>query len=118
MIDEQALAETERASLVSMFTACALAREIEADVTGDPHYMAAADSLTRIAASVDQIGDDVMVKLSSVNSTSEGALASLIGERAMAVGFMLPLYENASGFFKPLVEQVDAIIANARKAMN
>ena len=67
---------------------------------------------------MDQVSDDVLLKLVTVNQLSEGPLSTLIATRLSEVGGALPLYDDAKAFFQPLVEQVDVILHRARKRLN
>jgi hypothetical protein len=55
--------------------------------------------------------------LANVNQTSDG-LSVLLGEHLKEIAFALPCYENASEFFAPVVERVDAILRTARQCLN
>jgi hypothetical protein len=73
MTDEPpALIEVERVRLSLMFTLYAGSRDLEATATGDARYIAAADSIRRIVATLDQVSDDVLLRLATVNELSEG----------------------------------------------
>jgi hypothetical protein len=111
-------AEAERNVLCAMLLMMAAARETAPEAERDARYVAAADSIRQIAATMDQIGDDVVLKLFSVNETSEGLLSELISAMVTEVGFALPLYQDAAGFFQPLVERVDQILRKARPHMH
>ena len=87
-----------------------MARGIEAKTTGDQRYCAAADSVKKIEATLHRIDDRTLLKLASVNTAVEGLLWTLIAARLERVGFTLPCYEDAPAFFKPVLEQVDAIL--------
>jgi hypothetical protein len=75
-------------------------------------------SIGKIASTMDQITDDMLVKLARVNEVSEGTLSSLMAPRLVEVGFALPLCEDAAMFFSPLVEKVDAILRRAHAHMH
>jgi hypothetical protein len=113
--ERSAMAEIERNGLCASMMMIATAREIEPEAETDPRYVAAADAIRVIAATMDQISDDVLLRLSSMDLTSEGGLSQLIGARLDQVGFALPLYADAASFFAPIIEQVDAILDSARK---
>jgi hypothetical protein len=117
--DEQsATAKVERTRLSLMFTLFAVSRDFEATATGDARYIAAAGSIRQIVATLDQISDDVLLRLATVNELSEGRLLELITARVEQVGGALPCYPDAVAFFEPLVEQVDTILRNARQCLN
>ena len=94
-----ALIEIERAGLAVMFRLMAASRLVEAVETGDQRYNAAARSIKKIAKTMDMIDDGTLTKLSSVNQSSDGLLSQLITAHLREVGFALPAYENAVGFF-------------------
>jgi hypothetical protein len=74
-------AEIERIRLSQMLRLYAVSREMEAARTGDARFIAAADCLRRMAGTLDQVSDDVLAKLASVNQLSEGLLSKLIAAR-------------------------------------
>jgi hypothetical protein len=55
---------------------------------------------------------------SSVNQSSDGLLSQLITAPLTEVGFALPAYENAVGFFQPISDEADRILRNARAKMS
>ena len=59
---------------VSDAVVTATARELAPQAVSDARYIAAANNLRVIAATLDQVGDDLLVKLANVNRTSEGVL--------------------------------------------
>ena len=63
---------------------------------------------------MDQVSDDVLLKLVTVNQLSEGLLSTLIATRLSEVGFALPHYKDAPSFFAPIEATVDAILRGAR----
>ena len=74
------------------------------DRSGDRRYASAADAIKRIAGTLDQVGDEVLMRLATVNEISAwGGSASL---------------PYAKAFFQPLVEQADAILHRARQRLN
>ena len=91
----------------------ATSRVIEAAGSGDRRYAYAADAIKRIAGTRDQVGDEVLMKLATINEISNGTLSSLMSARLAEVGFALPTYPDAKGLFQPLVEQADAILRAA-----
>ena len=106
---------TGRARATALF---ATSRVIEAAGSGDRRYAYAADAIKRIAATLDQVGDEVLMRLATINEISNGMLSSLMSARLAEVGFALPTYPDAKGFFQPLVEQADAILHRARQRLN
>ena len=56
--------------------------------------------------------------LATINEISNGTLSSLMSARLAEIGFALPTYPDAKGFFQPLVEQADAILHRARQRLN
>ncbi|WP_029079306.1 hypothetical protein [Bradyrhizobium sp. th.b2] len=116
--EQSAMIEVERNALGAMLVLFASAREIEAVAASDARLMAAADAITRIAETLDQVSDQVLRKLSSVNITSEGGLSALIAARLSQVGFALPLYGDASEFFAPIEATVDKVLKGARLHMH
>jgi len=56
---------------------------------------------------MDQVSDEVLLKLATANLLSKGLLSQLIATRLPEIGGSLPLYGDAKAFFQPLVEQVD-----------
>lgn len=114
MTDAEKTALAERASLRTCFALFAMSREVEAAASGDARYDAAADSIKRIEATLDQITDAALLRLATVNLTSDGGLSMLIGARLDEVGFALPLYADAASFLQPVIEQVDAVLDRAR----
>jgi hypothetical protein len=81
----------------------------DAEAAQDHRYADAAASIGRIAATMDQIGDDMLEKLASVNETNKGLLSSLMAARLCAIGFELPLFGCAAEFFAVF----DALIEKA-----
>jgi hypothetical protein len=119
MTDEQsALIKVERSRLSAMLILFAASRDLEATASGDQRFIAAADAIKQIEATLPMIDDAVLLKLVSVNETSEGALSQLIAARLSEVGFALPLYEDAPSFFAPISDKVDTILRNARPHMH
>jgi hypothetical protein len=114
--DPAALIAVERAGLRLMFTLMASARETDLAAQHDHRYSEAAASIRRIAATLHQVDDAAMVKLASVDQTAP--LSSLIAQRLVEVGFALPLCADATAFFRPLVEQADAIMQLARSHLH
>ena len=113
-----ALIKAERARLAVMFILFAISRDIEAKATGDQRFSAAANSVKQIEATMVQVSDDVLINLMSVNETSNGMLTTLITTRLRAVGFQLPLYEDAPSFMAPITATVDQILRRARQHMH
>jgi hypothetical protein len=119
MTDEQsALIKVERTRLNLLFTLFAVSRDFEATTIGDVRYIAAADSIRQIVATLDQVSDDVLLRFATANELSEGTLSQLIAARIEQVGGALPCYPDAVAFFEPLVDQVDTILRNARQCLN
>jgi hypothetical protein len=112
--ERTAKAEVERNGLSASFMLFAASRDLEAHASGDRRFSAAADSIKQIEATLDQVSDDTLLKLASVNITSEGALSQLIGARLEQVGFALGLYPDAPAFFAPIEATVDKILHDAR----
>lgn len=109
------LLEAERNELAAMFRLMANARALEAE--HDHRYHKAAVSLQKIAATMGEVDDAMLLKLAKVNQTSDGLLSVLLGEHLKEIAFALPCYENAAEFFARVVEQVDAILRKARQHM-
>ena len=107
------LLEAERAEFAEMFRLTAKARALEAE--NDHRYHNAAVSLQKIAATMGEVDDAMLLKLAKVNQTSDGLLSVLLGEHLKEIAFALPCYENASGFFVPVVERVERILRKARQ---
>src|SRR6478735_10656645 len=107
----------ERARLGVTLALFATSRGIEAAGSGDRRYAYAADAIKRIAGTLDQVGDEVLMRLATINEISNGMLSSLMSARLAEVGFALPTYPDAKGFFQPLVEQADAILHRARQRL-
>ena len=118
MTDAETTALVERARLSMRLVLIAVSREVEAVRSGDHRYAQAADAIRRIAGTMDQVSDDVLLKLVTANQLSEGLLSTLIATRLSEVGGALPLYDDAKAFFQPLVEQVDQILRRARQHMH
>ena len=118
MTDTMTAALAERARLGVTLALFATSRGIEAAGSGDRRYAYAADAIKRIAGTLDQVGDEVLMRLATVNEISNGTLSSLMSARLAAVGFALPTYPDAKGFFQPLVEQADTILHRARQRLN
>src|SRR6478752_5773343 len=117
MTDAETTALVERARLSMRLVLFAASREVEAARSSDHRYAETADAIRRIAGTMDQVSDDVLWKLVTVNQLSEGPLSTLIATR-LEVGGALPVYEDAKAFFQSLVEQVDQILRRARQHMN
>ena len=113
-----ALIDVERASLRATLLLLALAREVEALTTDDARLMAAVRAIRRIERTLYMVSNETVAKLASVNELSEGLLSELIAARVSEVGGALPLYANARAFFKPITQQVDAILHSARLHMD
>ena len=111
-------AEIERIRLSQMLRLYAVSREMEAARTGDARFIAAVDCLRRMAGTLDQVSDDVLAKLASVNQLSEGLLSKLIAARVEQIGNVLPLYADAASFFQPISETLDRILHNAHQRPN
>ena len=118
MTQTMTAALAERARLGVTLALFATSRVIEAAGSGDRRYAYAADAIKRIAGTLDQVGDEVLMRLATINEISNGTLSSLMSARLAEVGFALPTYPDAKGFFQPLVEQVDAILRRARQRLN
>jgi hypothetical protein len=78
MIDAETIALVERARLSMTLVLFAASREIEAARSSDHRYAEAAASIKRITGTMDQVSDDVLLKLVTVNQLSEGLLSTLI----------------------------------------
>ena len=118
MTDAETTALVERARLSMRLVLIAASREVEAVRSGDHRYAKTADAIRRIAGTMDQVSDDVLLKLVTANQLSEGLLSQLIATRLSEIGGALPLYDDAKAFFQPLVEQVDQILRRARQHMH
>ena len=110
------LLEAERKEFAEMFRLTAKARALEAE--HDHRYHNAAITLQKIAATMGEVDDAMLLKLANVNQTSDGLLSVLLGEHLKEIAFALPCYEHASEFFAPVVERVDAILRTARQCLN
>jgi len=111
-------AANERSGLLSMFKLMAAAREMEGQVQGDVRFTVAAANIRLIAGTLDQVSDASILKLASVNDTSEGLLSQLIAARLEQIGFALPLVMGAAEFFAPIEAKVDEILRGARPHMH
>ena len=118
MTDTETTALVERARLSMRLVLIAASREVEAARGSDHRYAEAADAIRWIAGTMDQVSDDVLLKLATANQLSEGLLSQLIGTRLSEIGGALPLYDDAKAFFQPLIEQVDQILRRARQHMH
>jgi hypothetical protein len=118
MTDAETTALVERARLSMRLVLIAVSREVEAVRSGDHRYAQAADAIRRIAGTMDQVSDDVLLKLVTANQLSEDPLSTLIATRLSEVGGALPVYENAKAFFQPISETLDRILRNARLHLN
>ena len=114
MTDDE-IAAGERKGLLAMLSLTATARELAPQAVSDARYMAAANSIRQIAATLDQIDDAALLKLAHVNRASDGVLLALIAARIEQVGFALPLCEDAAEFFAPIEAKVDTILLHARR---
>ena len=110
------LLEAERAEFAEMFRLTAKARALEAE--HDHRYHHAAVSLQKIAATMGEVDDAMLLKLAKVNQTSDGLLSALLGEHLNEIAFALPCYEHALQFFAPVIERVDEILRGARATVN
>ena len=79
----------ERARLGVTLALFATSRGIEAAGSGDRRYAYAADAIKRIAGTLDQVGDEVLMRLATINEISNGTLSSLMSARLAEVGFAL-----------------------------
>jgi hypothetical protein len=102
MTDAETTALIERARLSMRLVLIAASREVEAMRSGDHRYAKTADAIRRIAGTMDQVNNDVLLKLVTVNQLSEGLLSTLIATRLSEVGFALPHYKDALAFFEPI----------------
>ena len=84
MTDAETTALVERARLSMRLVLIAVSREVEAVRSGDHRYAQAADAIRRIAGTMDQVSDDVLLKLVTANQLSEGLLRN--ADRDEAVG--------------------------------
>jgi hypothetical protein len=115
MTDAETTALVERARLSMTLVLIAASREVEAARGSDHRYAETADAIRRIAGTMGQVSDDVLLKLVTANQLSEGLLSTLIATRLSEVGGALPLYEDAKAFFAPVERTVDTILRNARQ---
>ena len=99
MTDTMTAALVERARLSVTLALFATSRVIEAAGSGDRRYAYAADAIKRIAATLDQVGDEVLMRLATINEISNGMLSSLMSARLAEVGFALPTYPDAQWLF-------------------
>ena len=81
-------------------------------------YHHAAVSMQKIAATMGEVDDAMLLKLAKVNQTSDGLLSVLLGEHLNEIAFALPCYEHALQFFAPVIERVDEILRDARANVN
>ena len=91
MTDAETTALVERTRLSMGLVLFAASREVEATGSGDHRYAETADAIKRIAGTMDQVSDDLLLKLVIVNQLSEGLLSTLIAARLSEVGGALPL---------------------------
>jgi hypothetical protein len=115
---DAAVIERERHEVFAMFTLIATARQLEAIEAQDERLMASALNIRHLAETVGTVGDAMVTKLSTVNGLSEGRLATIIAERAAQIGLELPLYDDASAFFKPIETMIDLILQDARQHLH
>jgi hypothetical protein len=118
MTDAETTALVERARLNMTLVLIAASREVEAARGSDHRYAETADAIRRIAGTMDQVSDDVLLKLATAYQLSEGWLSTLIATRLSEVGGALPVYENAMAFFAPVEQEVDVILHRARQRLN
>jgi len=111
-------AAAERQNLQLMLRLLACEREIAPEPADDERYALAAKCLRSISRTLPSISDATLLKLASVNATSQGNLVSLIRLHAETVGFQRGRVASAVEFFAPIEAQVDEILATARRAMN
>jgi hypothetical protein len=110
---------SERDSLIVMLMQTAAARETAPEAASDMRYGVAADSIKAIAATLDMVTDDTLLRLASVNTLSDGLLARLITDRLLALGFEIAPCADALAFFIPIeAHGVEAILAKMRQRLN
>jgi len=117
-VTDDTIALAERRSLAAMLALMASARELEGQAQGDARFIVAAANIRLIAGTLDQVSDASILKLASVNDTSEGLLSQLIAARLEQIGFALPLVMGAAEFFAPIEAKVDEILRGARPHMH
>jgi hypothetical protein len=86
MTDAETTALVERARLSMTLVLIAASREVEAAQGGDLRYAETADAIRWIAGTMDQVSDDVLLKLATANQLSEGLLSQLIATRLSEIG--------------------------------
>ena len=60
----------------------------------DERFIDASNSLRKIASTLDEVPDEMILKLATCNIVSEGTLSQLIAAPLEQVGFMLPTQRN------------------------
>jgi hypothetical protein len=85
----------------------ATARETGPEVADDLRFTVAADCIEAIAATLDQVPDDTLLRLASVNTATDGLMARLIAARLCAIGFELAPVDDALAFFLPIERTVE-----------
>ena len=103
-LNAETTALVERARLSMTLVLIAASREVEAARSSDHRYAQAADAIRRIAGTMDQVSDDLLLKLATAKQLSEGLLSTLIAARLSKIGGALPFYDDAKAFFQPLIE--------------
>ena len=104
----------ERHGLATLFLTTATARETAAEADTDLRYAVAADSIRQIAATLDQVPDDTLLRLATINTACDGLMARVITDRLLALGFELQPCDDALAFFAPIERAVEAMLAKGR----
>lgn len=119
MTDEQSsLIMAERARLSVPLVLFAISRDIDAMATGDQPFIAAADSVKKIEATLHMVDDAVLLKLASVDETSKDGLLALIAARLSEIGFAFTALRGATSFIAPIEATVDRILHDARRYLH
>jgi hypothetical protein len=100
--------DAERRGMADIMERAAILRETDADAAHDDRYANAAASFRRMAATMADVSDELLLEIGALAGFADliGArdhLSLLLTAKLYAIGFDLPLYQNATAFLQALL---------------
>lgn len=109
---------SERDGMIDMLMRIAAAREAAPEAADDLRYTVAAECITAIAGTLDQVTDDTLMRLATVNTATDGTVARMVTARLLALGFELPPCDDAAAFFAPIVREAERTLHQSRQRLH
>ena len=103
--------DAERETMRETLEGIALHRETDPDAATDPRCAEAAANLRRLAATIVDVPDDVLLDIARINQVTSGLLSTLITAKLFSIGFTVAPYADAAAFYRSITDLRDEAAA-------